>query len=172
MFEKLTDHVLDRTAGAHAIEGATDLQAASCHMATQCRRRLLIYTQRLSHPTYDQQCFVDAVKALAIGHGRAYVRILLADTEPLRQNSHRLLMLGQRLSSSIAFRLRAADYAGDTRSFMLADEGGYILRPKWYDLHDIKLDYDDRLQVRKLEEEFLEIWEQSEPDPELRRLSI
>lgn len=172
MQEEVRDKQLGVDGGPHIITDLSALQQESCRMAAQCRQRLLIYSQRLAASVYEQACFLDAVKALAIRHGRTHIRILLADIGPIRLKGHRLLNLGWRLTSSVEFRLRHEELAGDMRSYLLADNYGYIKRPVWHNLHDTKLDYRDPFEVRRLEEEFSLAWDRGTTDPDLRQLSI
>jgi hypothetical protein len=141
-------------------------------MAAQADRRLLIYSHRLDDRIYGQACFVEAVRRLVIRHPRTRVEILVADTTELARGGHRLLPLIQDLTSSIVIRLRNEEYEGDERSFLLADESGYLLRNLWYDFNDLRGDYADRARVQRLAEEFRHVWERSSTDTGLRRLHL
>jgi len=162
---------LGETPGPLALHGLEALKAHSCHMAAQCRRRLLIYSHRLDPRIYDQGCFVEAVRQLVIRHPSTRLEILVADTSELARGG-RLLQLAQDLASSIAIRRRNEEYEGDERSFMLADEEGYLLRNLWHDFGNVRADYAARPLVRRLAEEFRRIWERSSIDPALRRLHL
>lgn len=172
MSDNWQEAVLGETSGVHAMGTLSELQAVSCQMAFQCRRELRIYSQRLNREIYEQHCFLEAAKLLAIRHANTKVSILVADTEHIRVNGHRLLELARKLPSSVQIRRRSEEFAYDLRSFMLADEGGFILRPIWYDFNDATASFHDRYMVRGLKEDFVRVWEQSEPDPALRQLSI
>lgn len=172
MAENWQESVLGKTSGAHVVGGLSELQALSCHMASQCRRDLRIYVQRLSREVYEQPCFLEAAKSLAIRHANAQVSILVADTEHIRTNGHRLLELSRKLPSSVQIRRRSEEFSYDLRSFMLADDCGFVLRPIWYELNDATESFNDRYKVRLLKDDFVRIWEQSEADPALRQLSI
>lgn len=169
---ELTAFELGERAETLRLEGAEALQLHSCHMAGQCRRRLLIYGQHLNPAIYNRGCFIEAVRRLAIRHPGTRVRILVADTTELVKGTHRLLLLAQDLTSSIAIRRRSEEYQGDPRSFMLVDEEGYLLRNLWHDLNNVRGSYSARPVVRRLAEEFQRIWDCSESDPGLRRLHL
>lgn len=163
---------LGETSGDYSLSGLGEIQTASCNMAEQCHRRLIVYAHRLNRDIYEQPCFLEAVKLLAIRHPNTRIQILIADIEQMRVSGHRLLDLGRKLSSSIEMRVRTEQFAHDLRSFMLADDCGFLLRPIWYDLNNASLSFRDRYRVKNLAEEFLTIWEQSELDPALRQLNI
>jgi len=168
----LAEFVLGEHSAALRLGGLEALQAHSCHMAAQCRRRLLIYSNRLNPHIYNRECFIEAVRQLAVRHPSARVKILVADTTALARGGHRLIRLAQDLPSSIAIRRRNEEYEDDMRSFLLADEAGYLLRNLWHDLNSVKGDYHARPLVRGLAGEFQRIWECSEADPGLRRLNL
>lgn len=163
---------LGKTSKTLNISVLEELKAHSCHMAGACRRQLLVYAHRLNPGIYNQVCFVDAVRQLIIRHANTRIRILVADTEELARGGSRLVQLAQAMPSSMEIRRRAEEFSGDQRSFMLADHSGFILRNLWNDLNNARLDYNSPYTVRNLADEFLTVWEQSEPDPALRRLSI
>ncbi len=172
MSEQQAVPVLGETRGEWHVEGLEGLRRHSCIMAEACRRRLLIYSHRLNSEIYNQPCFVEAVRKLIIRHANTHIRILVTDTSELGRGGHRLVRFAQDMASSVEIRRRAAEFDSDLRSFMLADEDGYILRNLWHDLNNARADYHDPPRVRNLAEEFMQAWEQSEPDPALRRLSI
>lgn len=168
----LAQFILGETAGTLRLQGLGELGAHSCHMAGQCRKRLLIYSHRLNPGIYNRNCFVEAVRQLVIRHPSTRVHIMVADTAEMVGGGHRLLGLAQDLTSSIAIRRRNEEYESDLRSFMLADEEGYLMRPLWHDLNNARADYSARPVVRNLADEFQRIWERSDLDPALRRLHL
>lgn len=158
--------------GPHVLAGLFDLQSEICRMAGGARQRILIYDGQLNPAVYEQPCMVEAMKQLAIRHAGTHVQILLADTERLRKGGHRLLTLVRRLPSAIEIRLRAEQFSGDLRSFMLVDDADSIYYPVWHDLRDGVAESGNRFRVRELAQDFTRIWEQSAVDPGLRQLSV
>jgi hypothetical protein len=164
--------VLGEASGRQRISGLTALKQHSCLMAAACRRRLLVYSHRLNVDIYNQVCFSEAVKNLGIRHANTRILLLVADTAELLRGGNRLVQFAQSMPSSIEIRHRAEEFEGDQRSFMLADEQGYILRSLWSDPDNIRVDYNNPYEVRSLKDDFMHIWEHSEPDPGLRHLHI
>jgi len=164
--------VLGETHGARHADGLGALRKHSCRMAAQCRRRLMIYSFRLNPGIYNQPCFVEAVRQLIIRHARTRILILVAETDELGRGGSGLVQLAQERASSVEIRRRAEEFRNQQRSFLLADDCGYILRNLWSDLGNARLDYNAPYVVRSLMDDFLLEWEQSEADPSLRRLSI
>jgi hypothetical protein len=167
-----TDITTRQAGGAHVLRGVSELQAGSCRIAAGARKRMLIYDWQLNRSVYEQECLVEAVKQLAIRHANTYVRILLADTENIRLGGYRMLDLSRRLPSAIEIRLRAEQFSGDLRSFMLVDDASYVYCPVWHDLNASIAEQGNRYRVQELAAEFTRAWEQSATDPRLRQLSI
>ncbi len=168
----ISELILGETNGALNADGLGALREHSCQMAAQCRRRLMIYSFRLNPEIYNQPCFVEAVRQLIIRHARTRIQILVAETDELGRGGGGLVQLAQDMASSVEIRRRAEEFRSRQRSFMLADDCGYILRNLWSDLNNVRFDYHAPYVVRGLADDFLLEWEQSEADPSLRRLSI
>jgi len=166
------EYELGGIGGELALRGLEAVKEHSCRMAGQSRRRLLVYSHGLDARIYGQPCFIEAARQLVIRHPTTRLEILVADTSELVQGGHRLLLLAQDLTSSIAIRRRNEEYEGDTRSFLLVDDRGYLLRNLWYDFDNVRADYSSRPVVQRLADEFRRIWDRSSVDPALRRLHL
>jgi hypothetical protein len=75
------------------------------------------------------------------------------------------------LTSRIAVRCVAEAQRERLDAFLLADEAGFILRQQ-ADIYLATADFRAPLEARRLQAEFLTLWEQAEPSPELRRLHL
>lgn len=172
MDKEIENFVLGETSATLGINSLDELRRHSCRMAESCRRLLRIYAHGLNTEIYNQVCFVEAVRQLAIRHVNTRIMLLVADTGELARGGSRLVQLAQDMPSSLEIRKRAEEFSSDQRSYLLADDCGYIQRNLWNDLNNARLDYNSPYKVRNLGDDFLRAWEQSEPDPALRRLSI
>ncbi len=166
------EDVLGETTAVQRVSGLTALKENSCLMANNCKRRLLIYSHRLRADIYNQLCFSDAVRNLSIRHANTRILILVVDTTELVRGGSPLVRFSQTMPSSVEMRRRPEEFDSDQRSFMLADERGYILRNLWNDLDNIQMGSNNPIEVRSLAEDFMHVWEQSLPDPDLRQLHI
>ncbi|HDK37573.1 MAG TPA: hypothetical protein ENG92_00960 [Thiolapillus brandeum] len=164
--------VLGETAKTVNVSSFGDLKLHSCHMAASCQRKLRIFSHRLNPEIYNQPCFIEAVRQLAIRYANTRIQLLVADTVELARGGHRLVQLTQAMPSSLEIRKRADEFRAEQRSFLLADDCGYILRDLWSDPANVQLDYNAPYKVRNLGDDFLHMWDRSEPDPALRRLAI
>jgi len=102
---------------------------------------------------------------------RARIRILLLDDRRLIKGSHRLLELARRLTTSLELRRPIAEYRERSDEFLLVDQSAYLHREQ-ADIPQAVASYHGPLKARSLQGAFLEIWEHSEPDPEIRRLHL
>lgn len=147
-------------------------QMVCCSLAHSAKHRILIHSYRLERDWYDQPCFLEAAKALALRHPSTRIRVLVADTEDLRVSGSRLLDLSFRLSSSIEFRKRQEADLDDQSSFMLVDDFGILRRPLWTDSRNTEVFESDRPLAAKLASYFVDVWERADIDPALRQLHL
>lgn len=130
----------------------------------------------LLSPTLDAQLFgadecLAAVSAFARRSRHTRMRILVEDTKAIAANSHPLLELARRLPSKVLIRRLPADREPAKSSYIVVDEEAVWMLPDrdayvgWTNQHD-------RVQARRLADEFLWLFERSTEDPELRLLSL
>ena len=151
----------DGDACRHAIDLLTD----------QTRNSLEMISRDLDAPLLDRGPFLDALNRLCSRNRQARVRILVQDPAAAVRDGHRLIELGRRLSSSIEFRQPHPDYRHYNEAFLVADGCGYLHRPL-ADRYEGTVNFNDRVQARRYQDFFTEVWERSQPHPDLRRLYI
>ena len=140
-------------------------------LATQARQELLLYTMDLEPEIFDQQPFLDAVSRLARQHSEAHVWILIENSRKAVQQGHRLIELSRRLSSHIHFRRPAPRYLDYGKAFLLCDNTGYSHRPL-ASRYEGTANFNNPGQTVSLKKYFMEVWDQSQPDEEMRRLYL
>ena len=148
-----------------------DNRQAAVMIAKSANRDLALFSRDLEPLIYDTEEFTSVVQALAIRSRFTRVRIVSVDPGPSVRTGHRLIALAQRFSSYIEIRRASADYATLAETFLLADESGVLYRPvasQYEGFADTESPLDARLHLKT----FNAIWNQSEPDPEFRRLGI
>lgn len=145
--------------------------AAVQSLAEQAQRSLLLHTVDLEPPVFDTEAFLEAVSRLGRAHGKAHVHILIEDSRHAVQQGHRLIELSRRLPSALQFRRPAAEYRDFHQSFLLADDSGYLHRPH-AGRYEGTGNFHDPARVADWKKYFLEVWERSEPDTEIRRLHL
>lgn len=167
----IQDQKLGRDGGDISLATQEDNREAALALAGESRYTLHIYTRDLDHPVYDTDSFVEAVSQLARRAPQTHVYILVQDSQRVVKNGHRLVDLARRLTSHIEIRKPHEDYKDYNEAFLVADERGVIHR-ELADRHEGSVNFNAPLKARHLVKYFMEVWERSEPDPELRRLYL
>ena len=105
------------------------------------------------------------------GHRDSLLYILLRDGRSAVQNGHRLIELSRRLSSRIEIRRPADEYLDFNETFLLADDCGYLHRTR-DTRYEGTASFNNPAATLRLKRYFMEAWECSQPDVEMRRLHI
>ena len=168
---KIEQSVLGKTPGHILLSTKEQHREATTHLAAQAKRRLSLFTYDLDAPVYDQLSFLDAIKRLAIQSQHSKISILLQNNQLVQRNGHHLIRLMRQLPSRIELRRPHTDYIDHPENFLVADGAGYIQR-ELYTRYEGVADFYAPLEAHRLEDFFLEVWERSEQDSELRRLSL
>lgn len=155
-----------------SIDRALDVRNAAVQIAKAAKHGLCLASRELEFELFDQDDFVDAVKAVALSGRGALVRLLIDDVRLALERDHRLIQLAQRLSSKIEIRRPNPEYAGSDRpALVLNDVGGWLKRqdPARY---DGEFALNDRPRLRELQLAFDRIWERAEPETRIRTLKM
>ncbi len=163
--------ILAATTGTREFADVRELRDISAHMIGQARRRLIIFTHDFDAPVFDRQLFFTGVKQLALSSRHARIQVLVQDNTKIIKEGHRLVELARRLSSAIELRKPHPDHLQQPENFMLVDRSGFVYR-KLAGRYQGIASFHDPMENNRLAEFFREMWECSEPDPELRRLYI
>ncbi len=142
-------------------------------LAQQAKRQLIIFTQELDAPVYDNENFERAVFELVKRHPGTQIRILIQDASCAIHDGHRLLRLAQHLSSSLQMRKPAHEQRDQQSAFLIADGVGYLHRVvgNQYN-YTATACFMAPLLSRQLSDYFDRTWEHADEDPQLRRLYV
>lgn len=140
-------------------------------LAGQSRQRLWLYDNTLDHGLYGQPRFCDLVSQVARRHPLSQVRLLIHNDQALTQRQHGLVELMRRLPSSIELRLLSEVVPSDQQPFMLADGQGVLYR-HGFGSNQGFANFADGGRVKRLEEQFLRLWNSSQHSVELRALFL
>jgi len=163
---------LDLGEGVLELRDLEQIRQVGVSMLEQARVQVLLFSQDLDPMLFDQLPLLQALQRLAVRQTRrAQVRILLLNHRPLIKRRHRMLELSRRLTSSIELRRPKAEYRERSDEFLVVDQSAYLHREQ-PGVYQALASYHDPLRARRLQTDFLEIWEHSDPDPEIRRLYL
>lgn len=165
------DNVLGHSDTLYSLETAEQNLCVAMDLVSQARREIFVLTHDLDPPIYGDPDFVEALSAFARRNRNSQARFLLRSSDKAIKYGHRMIPLAQRLSSSILMRTPSDEFQDFIEAFMIVDGVGYIRRKEALRF-DGEACFRDRRMVRGMREYFIEMWEQSEPDPKLRRLQI
>ena len=154
-----------------SLHSREDVRVITQTLAEQAQRGLMLLTLDLEPAIFDQQPFLDAISQLARQRQDAWFRILLLDSHKTLQNGHRLIELSRRLSSNIQFRCPPPEYQNTGKTFLICDDAGYFYRPL-ASRYEGSASFNNPGEVARLEKYFMEVWERSEPDSEMRVLHV
>jgi len=169
--ENLENFELGKTDTRIALDTSDDNRIAALALAQQAQRTIRIFTRDLEALVYNTQEFIVAVTGLASLGQYSHVLILIQDSTYVVKNGHRLVELAYRLSSKIKLRKPCYEYRNYNEAFLVADKDGLIHR-RLADRYEGTASFHNPMEARKLAKFFDEVWEKSEPDPELRRLYL
>ena len=140
-------------------------------LVKKAHRQIRIFSDHLDPSIYDHDDICDALFEFARAHPYAEIHILVKNPQPLVQRSHRLLHLYHRLPSRIAIKTLHKSIQTFHSEFMLIDKNGILYnqssnRYAGYTVHHAPL------EAIELATEYDDMWERSEPDPNMRVLPI
>lgn len=153
------------------VESHEQAEAAMLAVIQGARRELSIYTRDLDRELLDVEPTLDALKALAIAGRGARIRVLVQAPSVAAQEGHRLIALGQRLSSVIELRTPVEEdrqYAG---AFIVNDAFGYFFRSLG-GRHDGEAASRAPGRGGQLQQYFDAVWERAELCEDLRQLNL
>lgn len=134
-------------------------------------RQIKIFSKQLDEHVYGGDDVFQALLEFASAHANTEIHILVRNAQPLVQNGHQLLHLCHRLSSRVEIRTLGKAVKTFHIEFMLSDENGVIYNQS-NDRYDGYAVPHSPLKAKELIHDFDDMWQHSEPDPELRSLPI
>ena len=168
---RIDDLRLGETSLEFEVGSLAEASAVAQALAAQARRTLLLHTEDLEPAIYDESAFLDAVTRLSHAHSQSRIWILIQDSRKVVQHGHRLIEIARRMSSSIQLRRPAEQYRNYHESFLLADGCGYLHRPIAA-RYEGTANFHDPGKVADFEKYFMEVWDRSEQDEEIKRLYL
>ncbi len=154
-----------------SIEGVESFSDQAVMLVNRAHREIRIFSHRLEPAMYSNGQFCDAVYAFATSHPLARVKILVKDIFYVVNHSNLLHDLCLRLPSRIQIRKLQTKESCLHTEFLLVDRAGILYKQEPERFVGYVVEYSP-LEAIELVNEFDNLWEQGELDPELRRLHI
>lgn len=153
------------------IEGIDEFRDQAVMLVNRAQREVRIFSFKLEPGLYSNNRFCDAIYSFATSHPLARVKILVKDIAQVVHNTNQLHELCLRLPSRIQMRKLETKEECLHSEFMLIDRTGILYKQEPERFVGYMVAHAP-LEAVELVEEFDNLWEQSELDPELRRLHI
>ncbi|MDF1780350.1 MAG: hypothetical protein P1U67_03540 [Alcanivoracaceae bacterium] len=153
----------------------TTLEAfrSSCdQLLGSARRNVRILSPNLDLALLSRASVATALADLTRASRFTDIRILFADSLLAMKHGHRLIELSRRFPSSISLRQLPVDRRDEQNSWILTDDANLIWRPEHVRYDNGFCESENRELAPRLCRQFDDIWERSQPDPELRRLFL
>jgi len=161
----------DTPSDIQRLHGIEDNQQAALRLVQQADHEVRIMGHEFDRHAMATQAFVDACREFLLRSPRAQLRILVQDGAATLRNAPALIELLRNLSSRAQMRRLPDNLPPLEESVLLIDRGSMLHRESASRLEGLQV-INTPLQTREHLVRFDELWEQSEPDPELRRLHI
>lgn len=155
----------------YRLESREENRLAALLLARQVTRQLDMFTPDLEAAIYDTDDFAKAVTRFALSSQHARMRILTLDVERAVKYGHRLIEVSRKLSTYIEIKHAHEDYRSALDCYLIADESGILQRTVASRFEGICSMYQP-LEVRRLREQYDDMWERSSSTPEFRRLHL
>ena len=150
------------------VTSSDDCQALSHALASQAKRSLAIFSYDLEPSIYNSVAFYEAARNVIGKDPNAMIRILVYDISRTIIRGHRLLDLGQRLSSRVQIRKLPRKYH---HAFLIADDVGVLDRRR-AERYEATANFNAPGWANNLLHFFDGAWEQSIRTSEVHSLNI
>lgn len=161
----------DSDRGRRLLDDAQAFNREARALAKRAHREIRIFSKNLDPKIYDNDEFAQLLLELGRSHPYAEINILVKNPHLLVQNGHKLLHLYHHLPSRIQMRSLNDSIKTLHTEFMLVDQAGILYNQSNDRYAGYAVNHAPR-EALDLTGNFDDMWEHSEPDPELRSLPI
>lgn len=153
------------------IEGQQKAFNIALKLLQQANRSICFLGPELDKVLFDNDDAVALISQLARNSRFSQIRFAVYSTRRNISESHRVLALANKLTSSIEIRQCAVIDQQPQRYFLIVDRLGYLAcqNPTRY---SGVAQLQNRAKCRFLQQQFDAIWARAEPDPNIRRLNL
>jgi len=166
-------YILGETNKEIQIETLTENRCMALLLAQQARYGIDIFTQDLDAEIFNNTEFEQSIIKLAKKHPNTRIRILAQETGKAIQNGHCLIRLAQHLTSSVFIHRPDETHVNKQDNYIIVDKIGFLRRTRAVsNNYNAVINFKAARTAEKLTDAFDDVWEQSEPDIQIRRFSI
>ncbi len=154
------------------LNGREDCVEAIEQIIEQADKNIAIFSQQLEPLLYNRPAICDKISLLARSNRQSRIRIIAQSTKSVLAQGHCFISLAQRLSSFVEIRNpNTQELRSFAESWLIIDNHS-ICEINNPDRYEGSLVLQDRPLIKEKMEFFDYAWENSNPDPNVRRLHI
>jgi len=166
-------YILGKTQEDVQIDTVEENKNTAISFAQQAHTSIDIFTQDMDFEIYSNKKIEQSIFSLVRRHPNTLIRILAQDTKRAVQNGHGLIRLAQSLTSSVMIHNPSHDHKDVLLNFMLADRIGYLYRPASTRInYHATFNFYAPRRTAELTNFFNDMWQQSTPDTQTRRIYV
>jgi hypothetical protein len=165
-----TDSFAQRPSQLLTFESEHDCCRTIALLLEDARRTIVLHSPNLEPEMFASEACLKGFRQFS-RRRRSQLQILVEDAKSIAAAAHPLLELARRLPSKVQLRRLPSDHVPSRRDFMVVDEEAVWIRPDtdafvgWANPHD-------RVEARRLVEEFNWLFQRSTDDPDFRLLNL
>jgi hypothetical protein len=154
------------------LDGRNDCLNCVKTLIELAQQQVYIIGENLEADLYNHKYIYDHLSEMVTRNRKTDIRLLTHDTRVATANGHYLILLAQKIPSFAQIRTTVDPAHRKFRENWLIVDDMAFMRVKNPVRYEGYFETDNKLECRSLTEEFLEIWEASQPDHNTRRLSL
>ena len=161
-----------RQTSSKILNGRNDCLNSVKTLISLAQQQVYIIGKNLEADLYHHKVIYDYLIEMAAQNQKTDIRLIAHDTRVATSNGHYLILLAQKLPTFVQIRITTnPEHKKFRENWLIVDEMAFMSL-KDPDRYEGYYNTDDRLECRSLTEEFNDIWEESQPDQNTRRLSL
>ena len=163
--------MLGVTQGEIAIEERVLNIAAVHKLVTSAVLTVNVISRSLDHTVFDRSDIIEAFSKMVRKNRNTSVKFLIYDSTNIIKHGHRLINLVDRMPSKFSVRKIPKEFTIYNEGMVTADGKGFLHNPQ-SDRYEGSASFNDQTRCAELDKTFTDLWNQSEIEPELRRVSV
>lgn len=166
-------YILGETKNDIVIDSVEEYRKCVISMMQQAHFHISLFTQDLETEVFNNKQIEQAILQLATRHPDTRIKILVKNSDKATRNGHCLVRLARQLSSSIFINKPSVIHQDETGAFIIVDRTGLIQRTDATSRnYQAQANFNSPRHVARQQEFFSDIWENSSPDIEARRIYV
>ena len=130
-----------------------------------------VISRSLDHTVFDRSDIIESFSKMVRKNRNTSVKFLIYDSTNIIKHGHRLINLADRMPSKFSVRKIPKEFTIYNEGLVTADGKGFLHNPQ-SDRYEGSVSFNDQTRCAELDKTFTDLWNQSEIEPELRRVPV